>query len=99
MNDAAFLLGLRAGVGEEKALAADDGSLEDEQAAFFAGVDGVDLFVERLLIDAGAVDEHGNNVWVAEGFARILVGGGVVFVGDGGRRGGAVARPFLLGLF
>jgi len=83
VNDAALLLGLRVCVGEKKALAADDGGFEDEEAAFFAGVDGVDFFVERLLIDAGAVDEHGDDMRVTQSFATILVG--VVLASVAGR--------------
>lgn len=92
MNDAAFLFGLRAGVGEEEALATDDGSFEDKKATMFAGVDCGDLFVKRLLIHTGAVNEYGNDVRMAQAFARILFARIV-------RRGGALARPFLLGVF
>ena len=99
VNDAALLLGLGARVGEKKALAADDGSFDHEEAAVFAGVDGVDLFVEWLLVEAGAVDEHRNDVWVAQAMAMVRtgnrVGGGVRSVV---RRSGALARPFLLRL-
>ena len=101
MDDAAFLFGLRARIGEKKTLAADDGSFEDEQAAVFAGVDRVDLFVERLLIDARAVDEHGDDVRMAQAVAMISIDG-VADVGRvvGLRRCGSVfARPFLLRLF
>ena len=95
MNDAAFLLGLRARIGEEEALAADDRSFDREEAAVLTGIDCVDLFVERLLVEARAVDEHGNDVGMAQPFA--VVGAGRR-VGDIVRRSGAFARPFLLRL-
>ena len=92
MNHAAFLFGLRARVGEKEALAAHHGSFEDEQAAVFAGVDCVDLFVEGLLIHAEAVDEHRHDMRVAQAGAEIFVAG--VVCGSC-----AFARPFLLRLF
>lgn len=96
MNDAAFLLSLRARVGEEEALAADDGSFDHEQAAVFAGVDRVDLFVERLLVESGTVDQDGDDVRMAQAVAMVRVGSR----GSGILRGsGAFARSFLLGLF
>lgn len=89
VNDAAFLFGLSAGVGEKEALAADDGSFENEQAAVFAGVDGVDFFVERLLIRVRAVDKDGDDVRVAQASAVIAIV----------RVTGALAQPLLLSLF
>jgi len=96
VNDAALLLGLGAGIGEEKALAADDRSLDREEAAVFAGVDRVDLFVERLLIQSRAVDEDGDNVRMAQAVAVVRMGRRI---GSILRWSGAFARPFLLGLF
>lgn len=96
VNDAALLLGLRARVGEKEALAADDGSFDHEETAVFAGVDGVDLFVEGLLVESRTVDEHGNDVWMAQAMAVVGVGGGVRGVV---RPNGTLARPFLLRLF
>lgn len=98
MNDAAFLLRLRARVREKEALAADDGSFDHQQAAAFAGIDCVDLFVERLLIETGAVDEHGNDVRMTQAFALVRGGSRVDRIGRIVGRGGAFARPFLLRL-
>ncbi|HEX4075206.1 MAG TPA: hypothetical protein VHX49_07395 [Candidatus Acidoferrales bacterium] len=101
MDDAAFLFGLGAGVHEKEALAAHRGSFEDEEAAVFAGVDRVDLFVERLLIYTGAVDEHGDDVRVAQARAKICAARVVCVCGVDcvDRWSDAVARPFLLRLF
>jgi len=95
MNDTALLFRLGARVGEKQALAADDGSFDHEQAAVFADIDRVDLFVERLLIGCGAVDKHGNDVGMAQTFAVVRIGRRV---GSIPRRSGAFARPFLLRL-
>lgn len=92
MNDLAFLFGLRARIGQEEALAANDRSFENDQAAVFGGVNGIDLLVKRLLVDAGAVDEHGNDVRMAQTRAKIFVARVV-------RRSGVLARPFLLRQF
>lgn len=96
MNDAAFLFGLRARVGEEETLAANDGSFDHDEAAVFAGVDRVDLFVEGLLVESGTVDQDGNDVRMTQTLAMIGVGSGV---GGIHRGSGAFARSFLLGLF
>jgi hypothetical protein len=71
VNDAALLLGLRARIGEKEALAADDGSFDHEEAAIFAGVDCVDLFVERLLVESGTVNEDSNDVGMTQTVAVI----------------------------
>lgn len=92
VNDAAFPLRLRAHVSQKEALAADDGSFQDEQAAVFAGIDCVDLFVERLLINPGAVDKHRNDVGMAQALAMVLVVRVVC-------SSGAPARSLLLRLF
>ena len=65
MNNAALLFRLGARVSEKQALAADDGSSDHQQAAVFADIDRVYLFVEGLLVGARAVNENGNDVRMA----------------------------------
>ncbi len=93
VNDTALLLSLRARVGEEEALAADDGSFNHQEAAAQAGIDRIDLFVEGLLVDSGAVDENANDMGMAQAQAAIGVGDRV---GSTVRRSRALARSFLL---
>jgi len=56
-HDATLLLGLRAGMNEKQALALEDGCLEFNHAALVMGIDRLGVFVKRLPIRVGSVDQ------------------------------------------
>src|SRR5205807_10118921 len=58
-NDLRFHRVLPAAVHQEQLLPAAHADAEDEQSAFLCGVDGLPLFVERVLIRAVAVNVYG----------------------------------------
>jgi hypothetical protein len=73
VDDAAFLFGLIAHVGQEQTLAAHDDCLKRERAALLVCLNGFGFFVEWLFVGVRAVDEQGNVVRVAQAFTTVGV--------------------------
>ncbi len=73
VDDAAFLFGLIAHVGQKQSLAARDDGLKSERTAVLVSVDGFRFFVERLFVCIRAVDQQGYVMRVTQTFAAVGV--------------------------
>ena len=91
MYHAALALGLVAHVGDEQGLTSDDGTLQWECAAVLIDVESLGLFVKRLFLLIGAVNEYGDWLGATLAFAPLgaillrdpsgFPGTGLIFLG------------------